>query len=184
MTPPNSTYSFSELCEELRKSSMYVMNIQRALELYTPTKEEGYSEPYLVFLQKIISLRTFSIPMDEIVDLFKKEKKILELLHIDSISDSPTWYLDACVQNEPTSRHLLLTGHDLGVPLNSGTVQSNLDFRDRQPELFSQAETGEDVTRILKLYLDLLDKITARVELEKPVLSNALIWASETLRNT
>lgn len=176
----NGRFPFYRLCKMLGKPSGYVRVLQSALQLYLPRKGEGYTNAYAAFLERVVSLRAFSVAVEDICDLFGKEKKILELLHVDSIANSPTWYLDACDNEQPhTERHLLLTGYDLGFPLGSDVIQSNLDFGRRDDELFTRHEMGEDIRRMLRLYLKLLMRVRERVTQEKPVLERALFWSEE-----
>ncbi|MBN1670416.1 MAG: hypothetical protein JXR37_05265 [Kiritimatiellae bacterium] len=180
----SETYDFSELCQALARSRLFVRNLQRALGLYVPPGNGRYSEAYLRFLEQVVALRTFNIPVSDIVNLFAKEQKILRLLHCDALSDSPTWYLDACGGPESAQTRLLLTGYDVGFPLTGRTVQANLDFAARDPELFAGAEMGEDVHRILAMYLQAVDDVRARIEKEKPVLMNALAWSDHVFGRT
>jgi hypothetical protein len=188
------TYTFGELCKAVGKATTTVRNMQTALDLYVPSSapvhrgsrarrsaRDRYSGAYLRFLRKVIALRTFNVPMEDIHALFLKEKKILELLHFDTMTTSPTWYLDACGPGEMSENHLLLTGYNLDFPLASEAIQSNLNFGRKDAELFAGAEMGEDVRRVLRLYLKLLRKIRARIETEKPVLVHALAWARSAL---
>lgn len=176
----NGQLTFHKLCKLLAKPPGYVRSLQANLQLPQPPKGEGYSRAYAAFMERAISLRTFSVPIEDIADALHKEKKILELLHVDSIASSPTWYLDACGRDEAhTDRHLLLTGYDLGFPLNADVIQSNLDFGPRDNELFARHEMGEDIRRVLRLYVKLLGKIRERVVQEKPVLERALFWSEE-----
>jgi hypothetical protein len=170
-------FTFSRLCEVLGKRTLYVAKLQRALGLYVPVdSEEGYPAAYVSFMEKVVALRTFNVPAADIADLFAKEKRILELLRFDSLSDSPTWYLDACGSLQRSDEHLLLTGYGIGFPVDSSAIQVNLDFGKRDGELFDGHEMGEDVSRALDLYNRLVEKIRARVEQETPVLRNALFW--------
>ena len=89
-------YSFYKLCKDLLKPKRYVQSLQSKLELYIPRKDESYTPGYRRFLQKGIALRTYSVPLEDITDLFKLEKKIMQLMHADSQDGSPTWYLDCC----------------------------------------------------------------------------------------
>jgi hypothetical protein len=173
-------YTFHEFCRAVGKPAPIVHSLQTNLDLYVPNKHEGYPDAYLIFMEKVVAMRTFSVPLDEIADLFRKEKKILELLHVDTITDSPTWYLDACKRDGGRSDQcLLLTGHNLGFPIAAEVIQSNLDFGDRDPELFNSREMGEDVRKILRTYLKLIEKIKDRIQTEKPVIERALFWSEE-----
>ena len=119
--------------------------------------------------------------MSEIADLFTKEQIVLRLLKIDAFGASPTWYLEQCDNKGHKERRLLLTGYDVGFPIDSKVIQPNLDFGIRKKELFSGKEMGEDVRRALDSYLRLLAKIMARVDQERPVLKQSLQWAKEIL---
>jgi hypothetical protein len=169
-------FNFSGLCEVLGKRAFYVSKLQRALGLYIPSSEEGYSGAYICFMEKIVALRTFNVPTAEIVELFSKEKRILELLRFDSLGNSPTWYLDSCGSPQRAAERLLLTGYDIGFPVDSAAIQINLDFGKRDGELFDGHEMGEDVSRALSLYNKLVMRVRSRVEQETPVLRNALFW--------
>lgn len=169
-------YTFSELCHTVGKNRVYVRHLQRQLDLFIPPAECGYSEAYAYFVQKIVALRTFSVPLSLIRELFGKEKRLLELLHFDTISESPTWYLESCIGTGNTESRLLLTGHELGFPVTAGVIQANLNFRETDRELFSGAEMGEDVRSVLGLYLELVGQVRAVVARESRVLRDALSW--------
>ena len=174
-------HSFKGMCRSLGKDPLYIRNLQRGLALPIPATGEGYPEGYLRFLDKVIALRTFSVPQARIVELLESEKKILKLLHVDSFSNSKTWYMDLCCLPGQTGYCLLLTGYDMGFPLAShdtGEIQHHLNFNSQTPELFSGSEMGEDVRDVLRAYLDQLEKIMATVEKEKAVLENALDWVT------
>jgi hypothetical protein len=175
------TYSLKEVCDTLGKSVPYIRNLQAQLGLYVMPRGERYPECYAMFLRKLVALRTFNVSYDDIGELFAKERKILELLHVDAISDAPLWYLATVESPARSDRHLLLTGQDLGFPISAEAIQCNLDFRERPPELFRRHEMGEDVRRVLDLYLKLLRRIDARVRIERPVLIDALAWVGNGL---
>lgn len=176
-----ASLTFSEMCKICGKSQLYVRNLQKSMGLPIPDKDSRYSTSYLYFIQKVISLRTFSVPLEDILELFAKEKSILCLLKMDALSNSPTWYLDQCAANENSDCRLLLTGYNVGFPIAGGCVQVNLDFGKREKELFNSKEMGEDVQRALASYLKLLPKIKSRIIQEKPVLEQALKWGKEAL---
>gem|GEM_PF-307476 len=175
-TVPDS-YKYTHFCQLLGKSGPYIRGLQRDLGLPIRSGGKEYSDAYLRFMETVVALRTFNVPMNDISDLFEKEKKILQLLHFDSMEDSPTWYMAPRNSNGHTENHLLLTGQDLGFPITSDAVQANLNFREKEPELFAGTEMGEDVRRVLKLYVKRLCKIDERVRSETPVLEDALAWA-------
>ena len=68
---------------------------------------------------------------------------------------SPPWFLAACGRTTHPRRRLLLTNHDLGVDLPSGTLQLGLNFATELPELFAGRAMGEDALRVLGDYLRL-----------------------------
>ncbi len=173
------SFTFARLCEVVGKGTFYISNIQRTLGIYVPSADEGYSIAYVGFMEKIVALRTFNVPLSDISDLFMKEKRILELLKFDSISDSPTWYLNACGSPNRSDDSLLLTGHALGFHLDGREIQSNLDFGRREGELFAGHEMGEDISRAIEVSMKLASKVRARVEKETPVLKNALFWGAK-----
>lgn len=173
-------FSMSELCRSLGRDPIYLGNLQRRLALHVPGKDDGYSVGYLAFLKKIVALRALHVPYEQIAELFETEKKCLRLLHADTLTPSPTWYLDACGNGsgrECLADRLLLTGFRLGFPVDAEGVQHMLDFGERGPELFKGAEMGEDVRKVLAKYLDLVAAIRKRVERETPILESALYWA-------
>jgi hypothetical protein len=168
---------FKDLCETVGKSPMYVRNLQTRLGLYIPEDGEGYPATYACFLQTVIALRTFSVPVDDILALFETEKKLLILLKIDTLMPSKTWYLSACGSCSTSAHRLLLTNFDVEPAITPAGIQFNLDFSARQPELFSGAEMGENVCRVMELYRKWRDRVLQRVRAEEPVVKSALAWA-------
>ncbi len=176
-----TSLKFSELCQACGKSQVYVRNLLSNLGLPGPAKESSYSPSYARFIRTMVTLRTFSVPLAEIADLFTKEQIVLRLLKVDTLGTSPTWYLDQRENNGHKERRLLLTGYDVGFPIDGKVIQPNLDFTSRDKELFSAREMGEDVRHALDKYLELLAKIMDRVKQEQPILEQALQWAEETI---
>lgn len=196
MSSSPNEYTFTELCNALGKGSFYVRNLQKSLGLPVIhgrddgkkarprrrtrkkiEKKSGYSARYLVFLEKVVAMRAFNVPLSKIVELFEVEKKILTLLHLDSLYDADTWYFGSAEPQELSDGHLLLTGHDLGFPIVDGDIQHNLDFAERETELFDGEEMGEDVRRVLTKYHAMVHEIRSTIRKEQPVLRNALDWA-------
>lgn len=173
---------FRDLCRVLGKSPVYVRNLQIRLGLHIPANGEGYPAAYAHFLRIIIALRTFSVPLDDIIALLETEKKLLILLKVDTLTSSKTWFLDACGSCSASTQRLLLTNHDIGHAIMPAGIQFNLDFSVRQPELFSGAEMGEDVRRVLALYHKWRNRVLDRVWAEEPVLQQALAWAESIPR--
>jgi hypothetical protein len=157
--------------------------LQKSLGLHVP--EDGvYPEAYCRFLVKIVALQALHVSRAAITDIFEKERQILRLLHVDSLSSSPTWYLDACAQPETRAAlatRLLLSGYDLGFTLDTTALQDTLDFGSREKELFKGKEMGEDVRNLLSDYLRMLSAIRQVVSAEIPAIRNALSWASKVL---
>jgi hypothetical protein len=176
---------FGELCQMVGKDAVVVRNIQKQLHLHIPKKDGAYPQSYALFLEKVISLRAFHVPLEAIRDLFEVEKKLLCLLHVDSLTSSPTWYLDDCTSlgaEEPQADRLLLSGHRLGFAPDTDSVQPTLDFGERHPELFTGNEMGENIGQVLRKYLALLHGIRERIEQEKPILENAMYWVERVFR--
>jgi len=146
--------TFPEMCHMLGKSGPYVHNLQSKMGLYIPGHGDDYSDAYVVFMQTVISLRTFSIPVDDICQLFETEKKLLKLLKVDSLTHSKTWYLDACGLSRETrdGKRLLLTNHEIDLHIKPNAIQSNLDFGAKEKELFTGHEMGEDARRVYEVY--------------------------------
>lgn len=156
----------------------YLRNIQMKLGLHVPKDHEGYSPAYLHFLETVIILRAFSVPLEDVAELFEAEKRILRFLRIDTLSLSPTWYLDQSGRNEDSGNRLLLTNQDLGGSITDGGVQFHLDFRGMHGELFSGAEMGQDAARVMAAYETRLEKVRSRVKTEEVVLRRALAWSA------
>jgi DNA-binding transcriptional MerR regulator len=173
------TFTFSEMCRLLGRSPTVVRGIQQELGLTSHRRRDGrFSEFHLRLLEKVIALRAFGVPLADISDLLDKERKILSLLHFDAIEpSSPEWFLEGVDLNAPSSHCLVLTGYNIGFAVTSEDIQVNLDFRERDRELFNGAEMGEDIRRVLHIYVERLAKVASRVDTEKPVLRNALAWS-------
>ncbi len=170
----------------LGRETVFVRTIQRQLGLHLPDKEEGgYSPGYVMFLEKIVSLRALHIPLEDIRDLFEVEKKILCLLHVDALGRSMTWYLDECSADADTvvfPDRLLLSGHRLGFRIDANVIQPTLDFGERHPELFKGREMGEDVFLVVRKYVGMVRVMRERMERERPILENALYWSKRVFK--
>lgn len=169
--------TMGEVCDTLGKSFPYIRLIQSRLGLPILEKD-GYPENYIAFLNTVVALRSFSVPLEDIGELFETEKKLLKLLKVDTLSRSLIWYLDACGAPSSASNRLLLTNHDIQSFIRRDGIQFNLDFGERDRELFTGREMGEDVRRVMAKYQRLLGKVLARVREEEVVLREALVWAS------
>jgi len=169
-------HTLGEMSTALNRPPVYLRGLQSRFEL--PTFEGArYSDAYRAFLRTIIFLRTLGLAEEAIQDLWHTEKKLLQLLHVDSAGSS-TWFLDACGQTSHRERRLLLSNHNLGMPVPSNELQLGLDFSSKPPELFEGGEMGEDVLRVLNDYLRLYLRIHEAVKIELPHVRAAAAWAA------
>ena len=163
------------MAKELNRSVVVLSGWQARFEL-PMGKGTCYSNAYLAFLRTVAYLRMLNISEESLLKLWQLEKKLLTLLHVDSIG-SPTWFLDSCGLTKHKERRLLLTNHDMGMDLRSQVLQPGLNFTQTSPELFDGREMGEDAFRVLGQYLKLASRIQAEVSAEVPLLRNAARWA-------
>jgi len=112
-------------------------------------------------------LRTLNVPEHALRDLWHLEKKLRELLHVDTGS-SPTWFLDACGQTTQPRRRLLLTNSGIGVELPSRMLQLGLQFEFKLTELFKGNAMGEDALRVFYNYLKSLKSLQQGIVAELP----------------
>ena len=166
--------TLGEMVSALNRSSVYLCGLQARFEL-PAIKDAGYSKAYLAFLRTLVYLRTLSISEETLRDLWRIEKKLLQLLHVDS-TGSPTWFLDACGQTSHPTRRLLLTNYDIGIGISAKALQLGLNFSDKLPELFAGKEMGEDALRVLGNYIKLYARIRSDVEAELPLVRAATRW--------
>jgi len=166
----------SEMADRVGKSAPYVMTLQKKFGL--PSSKD-YPDGYAVLVKKLIYLSICSVPDKEIKSLLSKEKKLLELLKVDSLHDGELWFEGMCTMKHGSTR-LLLTGHDLGHPVDCQTIQTGLDFSEREKELFQPLEMGASALRELQRYAEVLNKIMERIGLESPVVEAALKWGKST----
>jgi len=169
-------HSLGDMLKSLNRASVYVGGLQARFEL--PVMEgAGYSDAYLTFLQVVVSLRTLNISEEALRDLWQLERKLLQLIHVDSAGSS-TWFLDSCGATTHPERRLLLTNHDLGIPLSGNEVQTDLNFAESLPELFAGQEMGEDALRVLRECLKLRARILAEIAAELPHVCATVKWAA------
>jgi len=168
--------TFGDMAQELNRSTVYLSGLQKRFELPS-FGGAAYSPAYVAFLRGVIHLRTFDISEETLGGLWHLEKKLLQLLHVDS-AGSRTWFLDSCGATTHPERRLLLTNHDLGVPLSGSEVQPGLDFSKSLPELFPGQEMGEDALRVLRECLKLRARILAAIATELPHVRAAAHWAA------
>lgn len=165
-------HNLGDIANELNRSPVYLRGLQSRFELPVYS-EAGYSQAYLSFLRMVVLLRTLNVSEESLRDLWHLEKRLLQLLHVDS-TGSPTWFLDACGQTGHPKRRLLLTNYDLGVEVPTGTLQLGLNFAAALPELFDGKEMGEDALRVLGDYVKLCSCIQMEAALESPMLRSAI----------
>ena len=163
------------MAKELNRPVVVLSGWQARFEL-PAGKGTCYSNAYLAFLRSVAYLRMLNISEESLLKLWQLEKKLLTLLHVDSIG-SPTWFLDSCGLTKHKQRRLLLTNHDMGMDLRSQVLQLGLNFTQASPELFDGKEMGEDAMRVLGQYLKLASRIKDEVCSEVPLLRNAARWA-------
>jgi hypothetical protein len=169
-------HTLGEMAKVLNRSAVCLHGLQDRFDL---PKFEGatYSDAYLAFLRTLVFMRILNVSEGLLRELWNLEKKLLQLLHVDS-TGSPTWFLDACGRTTHLRRRLLLTNHDMGVALPSRSVQLGLNFATRLPELFAGKEMGEDALRLLGKYLKLYPQIQALVFTEVPLVRDAVNWSA------
>jgi hypothetical protein len=78
---------------------------------------------------------------------------------------------------------LLLTNHDLGIPLSDSEVQTGLNFANSLPELFAGKEMGEDALRVLRKGLVIRARIHADIVTELPHVRAAVKRATALIKS-
>ena len=170
-------HTLGEMAKALNRPAVYLHGLQSRFEL--PVWEGAvYSDAYLAFLRAVIFLRMLNVSEENLLKLWHLEKKLLTLLHVDSIG-SPTWFLDACGPTNKLPHRLLLTNFNMGFELKSQAVQLGLNFSKAAPELFGGKEMGEDALRVLGQYLKLFSRIQTDMRTEIPLLRNATRWGGK-----
>jgi len=162
-----------QMAERLGRPAVWIAGVQKRFGL--PVLK-SYSEGYESFLRKIVHLRVLGISEESLREFWAVERKLIEVLHLDSQS-SPTWMLDACSIPADPDRRLLLSNIDLGFPLPATDLQIGLNFAVASPELFAGKEMGEDVLKVLQDYRTRLAAIRLSVGAELSVLKGAIKWA-------
>ena len=168
-------YTSGDMAKALNRSAVYVHGVQARFEL-PKMVGSGYPEAYLSFLRRVVSLRMLNVSEESLRDLWHIERKLLQLLHVDS-SRSPTWFLNACGQTTHPSRRLLLTNYDMGVALPSRTLQLGLNTATDLLELFAGKEMGEDALRVLGDCLKPQIRSQTDVTAEAPRVRAATRWS-------
>jgi hypothetical protein len=174
MTAP--TLTLADLSRTLNRPVVVITSLQHRFELPS-FGGAGYSNAYLALLRTLFSLRALAISEDRLLDLWHLEKKLLQLIHVDS-TGSKTWFLDSCGRTDHIQRRLLLTNYDIGIAIPAQAIQLGLDFNQRPPELFAGTEMGEDASRILNKIIPIKAAICADVAVELPHLRETAKWAA------
>ena len=166
--------TLGDMARALNRPAVYLVSLQKRFEL--PVLEgAAYSPAYFALLRKIVHLELLGIPEKELVELWKTEKHLLQLLHFDC-NGSPTWFLDEGTHVHNPERRLLLTNHDLGPEFSRKALQPQLDFDPKAHGLFSHKEAGDDVRRVLDRYLALFADLQDQAATEAEQLRHALRW--------
>lgn len=164
----------SQMAQALNRPAIQLMHLQKMFEL--PILEgAAYPPAYFALLRKLVHLNLLGISEKTLVELWKTEKHLLQLLHFDA-TGSPTWYLDECTHIRNPERRLLLTHHDLGPEVMNRMLQPRLDFAIAPRALFSHKEVGDDARRVLERYRKLYADLQAQAAAEAAQLRNALRW--------
>lgn len=166
--------TLGDMAKALNRPAVVLHGLQARFELPS-FKGAGYTDAYLAFLRAVVFLRMLNVSEESLLKLWHLEKKLLTLLHVDSIG-SPTWFLDACGPTNHPRHRLLLTNFNMGFELKSKAVQLGLNFSDTVPELFEGKEMGEDALRVLGQYLKLFSRIQSDMSAEIPLLREATRW--------
>lgn len=171
-----TTHTHAEIAKTLNRPAVVVSGLQARFEL--PIQDgAGYPDAYLAFLKTVVFLRTVGISEDRLLRLWQLEKKLLQLLHIDS-TGSRTWFLDSCGAISRRDHRLPLTNYDIGIAIPARAVQLGLNFATATPELFAGKEMGEDALRVLNDIIPLVAGIRADVAAELPHLRETTKWAA------
>jgi hypothetical protein len=167
--------NLKQLAGECGKSVPFILNLQQRFAL--PSCKE-YSAGYAALMKKMVFLDACSVPAKESLALLTAEKRLLELLKVDSLDPVPEWFENLCTMKHGPNR-LLLSGYDL--ERKSG-VQPGLDFAEREKELFAHREMGADALRALELCRKASGAVRARLSQELPLLSAALKWSRKAAK--
>ncbi len=173
--PPAATFTLAEIAAGLGRDRVHLLGWIKRFEL-PPARGKGYPEIYRSFFRQVVFLRLAQIPEEKIAELWTLEHKLMNLLHADTTS-SPTWMIDGHAMAGNDSRRLFLSRFDLGTDLQSACVQPGLDFSPAPAELFGGRDMGEDVLRLLDLYLAELKPVLATVAAQSALLAEAARWA-------
>ena len=173
--PPVTSSTLAEIAAELGRDRLYLLGWIKRFEL-PPGHGNRYPATYLSFFRTVVFLRLAQIPEEKLVELWTLEKKLMNLLHVDT-STSPTWIIEGHAAAGNDSRRLFLSRFDIGTDLQSACVQPGLDFSPAPAELFGGRDMGEDALRLLGSYLAELKPALAMVFSQSALLGEAARWA-------
>ena len=173
--PPVTTSTLAEIAAELGRDRLYLLGWIKRFELPLGHGSR-YPAIYLSFFRTVVFLKLAQIPEEKLVELWTLEKKLMNLLHVDT-SSSPTWMIDGYAAAGNDSRRLFLSCFDIGTDLQGACVQPGLDFSPAPAELFGGRDMGEDALRLLGIYLAELKPVLATVAAQSAVLGEAARWA-------
>ena len=168
--------TLADIATALNRPAVVISGLQSRFELPQPDGT-GYSDAYLAFLRALVYLRTLGITEERLLRLWHLEKKLLQLVHVDS-AGSKTWFLDSCGAITRRDRRLLLTNYDIGIAVPAHAIQLGLNFAEKTRELFAGKEMGEDALRVLNDIIPLQTAIRADVAAELPHLRATAKWAA------
>ena len=169
-------HTLADIAQRLNRPAVVISGFQTRFEL--PAIEgAGYSDAYLAFLKTVVCLRTVGIAEDRLLRLWLLEKKLLQLLHVDS-TGSKTWFLDSCGAITRRDRRLLLSNYDIGIAVPAQALQLGLNFAVKPAELFAGKEMGEDALRVLNDIIPFQIDILADIAAELPHVRDAVKWAA------
>ena len=174
--PPVTPSTLAEIAAELGRDRLYLLGWIKRFEL-PPGHGNRYPAIYLSFFRTVVFLKLAQIPEEKLVELWTLEKKLMNLLHVDT-SSSPTWMIDGHAAAGSDSRRLFLSRFDIGTDLQGACVQPGLDFSPAPAELFGGRDMGEDALRLLGIYLAELKPVLATVAAQSAVLGEAARWAA------
>jgi len=165
-------HTLAAIAKTLNRPVVYLRGLQERFELPS-FGGAGYPAAWLNCVRTIVYLRILNIPEETLRELWHLEKKLLQLLHMDT-TGSPTWFLDACGQKSHPDRRLLLTNCHLGTSLRAAAaVQPGLNFSPRAPEFFPSTAMGEDALAVLRDCLKIHVRIHSDITAELPVVRAA-----------
>jgi hypothetical protein len=172
-------HTLAQLSKALNRSNVEISGLQSRFELPVIVGA-GYSMAYLAFLETLVNLRALAVSEEKLRELWVVEKKLLQLLHVDS-TGSPTWFLDSCGASSNPKRCLLLSNYEMGAEIDGGSIQLGLDFAKTPPELFPAEMMGVDALRLLDDYRRLERGIRSQVKSELSRVRAAVKWAVKRL---